>query len=497
MGNPSSTHRRFGVPVAVAAGILPPALIIAGYLYDIHLPLILTYSITLYGVFINLHLLLQMAYARKELHGTNSTSYKPKVSAVIPVYNEDLEMFSKCLESLRNQTGTDLEVIVANDGTLVPDIREVFENQKGVDWKYLNLPHRGKREAMYDGFKASNGDILVFCDSDTIFSPSCISELVRPFANPRVGATTGNVRIYNNQSLLGKLTDFRYWIAFNLERAAQSHFNVVSCISGPCGAYRRIAIEMVLDDWVNQKFFGRKCTYGDDRHLTNLVLAGGYETKYVAKAEALTMLPSTKLKWARQQLRWARSFYREFLVNLGTFANCSPWLAYDLTYLALFPIFVLFNIMLVLTRTAFMASQVLPIYLSIVLTSALIRPIYGAVKTRDSSFLAFALYGFLFVCVLLPLKIYSLFSLNSTAWGSRGDETSTSIPIDYILPFCRKCGARIKPPEAYYCYKCGTKAEPALILAKTVHVTDLRIQQKQKLSQHRPNLGDGDAFEVS
>jgi len=51
------------------------------------------------------------------------------------------------------------------------------------------------------------------------------------------------------------------------------------CVRGPLGIYRMSIVADVMDSWVRQSFLGVLCTYGDDRHLTDLVLREGYKVK--------------------------------------------------------------------------------------------------------------------------------------------------------------------------------------------------------------------------
>lgn len=411
--------KRLGVLLAVLVGALPPALIIIGYIYQLHFHLLLLYSLTLYGFLTLLHVILQMAFAGRELHvKAGSTGYKPGVSVIIPVYNEDPDMFEKCLMSIGEQKGLDVEVIIANDGSK-EYIRQIFDKRKLPGWVFLDLKHGGKREAMYAGFKAAKGEIVVFGDSDTIFERNCFFELVQPFADPRIGATSGNVRIYNNRTFLARLSDFRYWIAFNLERAAQSRFGVMSCVSGPCGGYRKTVLDKVIDRWLNQVFLGKRCTYGDDRHLTNLVLLEGYRTKYVVSAHARTLFPPTTGQWIKQQLRWSRSFYREYIVNIRSFHKHSAWLPYDLTYQALFPLFVLFNITLMFLTSLLVSYSFIALYVMLIIIFAFIRSLYGMAHTGKAGFLSLVLYGFVYVGILLPLKVYAILTMGKVGWGTQ------------------------------------------------------------------------------
>ncbi|CAM4698209.1 unnamed protein product, partial [Caretta caretta] len=73
------------------------------------------------------------------------------------------------------------------------------------------------------------------CDSDTKLDPSATVEMVKVLeANKRYGAVGGDVRILNvSDSFISFMSSLRYWMAFNVERACQSYFDCVSCISGP------------------------------------------------------------------------------------------------------------------------------------------------------------------------------------------------------------------------------------------------------------------------
>ncbi|CAM5134933.1 unnamed protein product [Natator depressus] len=98
----------------------------------------------------------------------------------------------------------------------------------------------GKREVMYTAFRAlgNSVDYIQVCDSDTKLDPSATVEMVKVLeANKRYGAVGGDVRILNvSDSFISFMSSLRYWMAFNVERACQSYFDCVSCISGPLGA---------------------------------------------------------------------------------------------------------------------------------------------------------------------------------------------------------------------------------------------------------------------
>jgi hyaluronan synthase len=73
------------------------------------------------------------------------------------------------------------------------------------------------------------------------------------------------------------------------------------------------AVREVLEQWINQRFLGVQCTYGEDRAMTNFILAAGYDTVYQRSAVVHTVVPETYGKLCLMFLRWDRSYIREEL----------------------------------------------------------------------------------------------------------------------------------------------------------------------------------------
>lgn len=116
---------------------------------------------------------------------------KPKLSIVIPVYNEvkTIEM------TLKNVFAQDVspyekEVIVVNDGSTDGT------DKKLVRWKnralILNKKNGGKGSALSEGFAKAGGDIILIQDADLEYNPSDYPVLLAPFENPRVNVVYGS-----------------------------------------------------------------------------------------------------------------------------------------------------------------------------------------------------------------------------------------------------------------------------------------------------------------
>ncbi|KAG9326287.1 hypothetical protein KVV02_004024, partial [Mortierella alpina] len=280
-------------------------------------------------------------------------------------------------------------------------------------------PHRGKRSAMYTGFAAllqQGIESVVVTDSDTYLDPRVCKELAFALAeSPIIGAATGDVRIYNTGTWVSFLSSLRYWFAFNLERGAQSYHSVVNCVSGPLGIYRMSIVADVMDSWVKQSFLGVLCTYGDDRHLTNLVLREGYKVKFSHHAVCYTDTPIRFIAWVTQQTRWSKSFFREIPIQLGCMHLHSPWMTYALLYQLVYPMMMIYNLVNCIYFGT--GSQISWWLVSIALVGVM-KTAYAVKLTGDKKFFFTTIYGFLYMLGYVPAKVFAALTLYDNSWGT-------------------------------------------------------------------------------
>jgi len=385
-----------------------------------------------YGALAITHLLLQMLFGhidyRRQMR-TNAArpaldvSYS--ITVVVPVYKEKVNRLRECIESLYNQTYQNLRILVVDDGSPEFDYlnKEVYKRFNHGRLSVTRIPHAGKRHAQRRAFDEATAhtDIVVAVDSDTILHDrNSIAHIVQRFRDPRVGAVTGDVRVENrSNNFLTRLISVRYWMAFNQERAAQSLFGVVMCCSGPFSAYRRSVLLRVEDKYVTQRFLGKPCTFGDDRHLTNLILELGYEAVYDGQARAFTYVPENLREYLTQQLRWNKSFYREILWTLPALRRQRWYLAYDLFMQTIMPFFLITVLSLTILQAVEGHLGVLAIYSGTLFGVALLRCVYCLYRERSPWSLIFIFYGVVHIFLLLPVRIAALMTLRQTQWGTR------------------------------------------------------------------------------
>lgn len=240
----------------------------------------------------------------------------PSLTVIIPAYNEGA-MVEKSVTSVvsANYPPDRLEIIVVDDGST----DDTWTHIERVAARYPDLitrirfqKNRGKRAALAEGFLRARGEVVVTIDSDSVINKETLLAIAGPFRNPRVGAVAGKVLVYNRRSgLIPRMLHVRFILSFDFLRSVQSTYGTVYCCPGALSAYRASVIREVLPAWMEQKFLGVECTYGEDRALTNFILKHGFDSVYQNTAVVWTVAPENYSKLCRMYLRWDRSYIRE------------------------------------------------------------------------------------------------------------------------------------------------------------------------------------------
>jgi hyaluronan synthase len=242
----------------------------------------------------------------------------PPLTVIIPAYNEGA-MVLKSVESVARACypADRLEIFVIDDGSK----DDTWEHIERAAARFPGLVHaiqfprnQGKRAALAAGFARARGEVVVTLDSDSVVEPDALLAIAGPFRNPKIGAVAGKVEVYNRrEGLLPRMLHVRYTLSFDMLRAAESTYGNVYCCPGALSGYRAAAVREVLGAWLEQKFLGARCTFGEDRALTNFILSRGYDTVYQRPARVRTIVPVEYMKLCKMFIRWDRSYVREEL----------------------------------------------------------------------------------------------------------------------------------------------------------------------------------------
>jgi glycosyltransferase involved in cell wall biosynthesis len=94
----------------------------------------------------------------------------PKVSVIVPAFNEPVEILEESLTSLMNQTFGDFECLVVDESTQ-PDLAQACERicARDARFRYLHPPHRlGLAASLNLGISLAQGGLIARFDSDDI-----------------------------------------------------------------------------------------------------------------------------------------------------------------------------------------------------------------------------------------------------------------------------------------------------------------------------------------
>jgi hyaluronan synthase len=354
-----------------------------------------------------------------------------KIAVVVPCFNEEPALVERSLRSLVAAAGRK-QIVVVDDGStngVQSRLRELAAEVGFVLQEFR--ANAGKREALHYAVTRlvdEDAEFVVTIDSDTVLDPHALVRVVEPLLEPRIGAATGDVRLLNEgQNLLTRMIGTYYWIGLNMYKQAQSVIRSVVCCSGCLAAYRADLMRSIVEDLVEQRFLGERCTHSEDRHLTNLVLKRGLDVVYVPEAISWTETPATVRSFARQQRRWKRGYIRESLFTL-TYAWRTKrllWLqvlCWDLTAPFLSLGLRLALVVMAIREPGLLFTVVLPSWVALMLVRYIFVPLRAWRKLPG-----LFLYMLFYECCLYWLSLWALVTVKNRSWVTRvGDREATA-----------------------------------------------------------------------
>ncbi|MBD1806885.1 glycosyltransferase [Microcoleus sp. FACHB-SPT15] len=108
----------------------------------------------------------------------------PIISVIIPIYNGE-RTIRKTIESVLNQTFTDLEIIAINDGSKDSTL-EIINDVLDSRLKVFSYPNAGVAASRNRGLALATGDYISFIDADDLWTPDKLEAQFKALqANPQ------------------------------------------------------------------------------------------------------------------------------------------------------------------------------------------------------------------------------------------------------------------------------------------------------------------------
>jgi cellulose synthase/poly-beta-1,6-N-acetylglucosamine synthase-like glycosyltransferase len=341
------------------------------------------------------------------------SGHREPLSVVVPVYDEDPDIFRTALESwLANEVE---EVICVIDVTDKACHRIAAEY--GVTVITTDVP--GKRHALYRGWSAATTPLVALVDSDTVWAPDVAERVCEPFADPRIGGVGTRQNVWKPRGFWSRVNDMYLDYRYFDENAAQTRIGrAVSCLSGRTAVYRRRLLLHHQKAFLAETFLGVPCNSGDDKRLTTLILEEGWETYMQRSARVWSTFPQDARTFFKQRLRWARNTWRSDLRALGRgWVFHYPFLAFTMVDKAVSS-FTLLVSPAYMTFALFTAEWMVATILAgwwLVSRSVKMLP---HLRRRPSSIPIVPLY-ILLSFAMAALKIYALATIRTQEWMTR------------------------------------------------------------------------------
>jgi biofilm PGA synthesis N-glycosyltransferase PgaC len=224
----------------------------------------------------------------------------PHVSVLVPCFNEGDNAY-ETIGALLELNYPNYDIIAINDGSsdntaaIIDDIASKHPNVKAVQL----ASNQGKAMALTVGAILSSSEYLVCIDGDAVLDPNCITWMMRHFiSGPRVGAVTGNPRIRNRSTMLGKLQVGEFSSVIGLIKRAQRVYGRVFTVSGVVAAFRKSALHRV-GYWSTNMVT-------EDIDISWKMQTNYYDVRYEPNALCWILMPETLRGLWKQRVRWAQ-----------------------------------------------------------------------------------------------------------------------------------------------------------------------------------------------
>ncbi len=305
----------------------------------------------------------------------------PAVSVLIPCFNEE----DNAEETVTHALALDypeFEVIAINDGSR--DRTAAVLDGLAARHPRLRVVHlaenQGKALALRAGALLARHELLVCIDGDALLDAHAAHWLVRHFVEcPEVAAVTGNPRIRNRSTLLGRLQVGEFSCIVGTIKRAQSTFGRIFTVSGVITAFRRSAVHEV-EYWSTD-------VLTEDIDITWKLYRAGWQVRFEPRALTWILMPETLRGLWKQRVRWATGGAQVLMKNLDALVRPAQRLLWPLLLEMIASVVWAYGMLLLVL--VWLAGVVVPVGLLPVLGSPLL-PHEGGVVLGAVCLLQFA-----------------------------------------------------------------------------------------------------------
>ena len=166
------------------------------------------------------------------------------ISVIIPVYNVE-NYLEECLKSVQNQTYTNIEVILVNDGS-TDKSKLICERYCKEDSRFqlLNQENQGLSAARNNGVALSTAEFIAFVDSDDIILPNYLETLIH-YMTDEIDIVESQFTVSKEKFLDERFKELTILFEGNSEEAVKIFPKHVLNVNAVTKLYRRSIVETI------------------------------------------------------------------------------------------------------------------------------------------------------------------------------------------------------------------------------------------------------------
>ncbi len=230
-----------------------------------------------------------------------------KVSVIVPFYL-GIKWLAECIDSILNQTMTDYEIIVVNDGSKEDD--SDFLNKYGNYIQYYKICNKGPAYARNYGIDKAIGEYLAFLDSDDLWVSTKLEKQVKLMDLNNLNWS------HTKYSVFDEVVNSKDRVFIEIDNSDFKGNVFPQCVTKlnigtPCVMIRRKFLQE--NDFIR---FSEKMRFGEDAYFWILI---GIENNLGYLDESLTLVRRTgnnAVQRARVHLNVRGSLFNNLIIHL-------------------------------------------------------------------------------------------------------------------------------------------------------------------------------------
>jgi poly-beta-1,6-N-acetyl-D-glucosamine synthase len=222
----------------------------------------------------------------------------PLVTIIVPCHNEGRDI-EDTVEYLLASTYPNYDILLIDDGS-GDETRQILDGIAAQHSKVRVIHcarNQGKAVALTTASLMTPAQFLCCIDADALLDPEALTWLMAHFQNPRVGAVTGNPRVRNRSTLLGRLQVGEFSSIVGLIKRAQRTYGRIFTVSGVVACFRKAALHDV-------GYWSPDMLTEDIDVSWNLQIRH-WDVRFEPKAHCWILAPETLRGLWQQRLRWS------------------------------------------------------------------------------------------------------------------------------------------------------------------------------------------------